>query len=98
MEAKGTAGGILLFWHKRRLSLVESEYGSYSLSCLFRMVEDDFQWMFSGVYSVERSSKEFFWEELGPIRGIWNDPWCLGGDFNEILLLKDPKVEGSPQL
>ena len=78
---------------------MESEYGSYSLSCLFRMVQDDFQWMFSGVYGhVERSSKEFFWEELGSIRGIWNGPWCLGGDFNEILLLKDPKVEGSPQL
>ena len=42
--------------------------------------------MFIEVYSpVERSFKEFFWEELGSIRGIWNGPWCLGGDFNEIL-------------
>ena len=42
LDAEGTAGGILLFWDKRRLSLVESEYGSFSFSCLFRMVEDDF--------------------------------------------------------
>ena len=42
--------------------------------------------MFTGVYGpVERSFKEFFWEELGSIRGLWNGPWCLGGDFNEIL-------------
>ena len=34
---------------------------------------------------VERSHKEFFWEELGSIRGMWEDPWCLGGDFDEIL-------------
>ena len=86
LDAEGTAGGILLFWDKRRLSLVESESGSFSLSCVFRMVEDDFQWMFTRVYGpIERSSKEFFWEELGLIRGIWNGPWCLGGDFNEIL-------------
>ena len=42
--------------------------------------------MFIGVYGpIERSSKEFFWEELGSIRGIWNGPLCLGGDLNEIL-------------
>ena len=70
LDAEGIARGILLFWDKSKLS----------------PVEDDFQWMFTGVYGpVERSSKEFFWEELGSIRGIWNGPWCLGGDFNEIL-------------
>ena len=42
--------------------------------------------MFIGVYGpVERSFKDLFWEELGSIRGLWNVPWCLGGDFNEIL-------------
>ena len=61
LDAEGTIGGILLFWDKRRLSLVELEYGSFSFSCLFRTVEDDFQWMFTGVYGlVERSFKEFF--------------------------------------
>ncbi|RVW90107.1 hypothetical protein CK203_035864 [Vitis vinifera] len=25
--------------------------------------------------------KEDFWEELSAIRGLWEDPWCLGGDF-----------------
>ena len=22
--------------------------------------------------------------ELGAIRGLWEDPWCIGGDFNII--------------
>ena len=39
LDAEGTAGGILLFRDKRRLSLVESEYGSFLVSYLFRMVE-----------------------------------------------------------
>ena len=86
LDAEGTVGGILLSWDKRRLSLMESEYGSFSFSCMFTTMEDDFQWMFMGVYNpVDRSFKDFFWEELGSIRGLWNGPWCLGGDFNEIL-------------
>ncbi|RVW48978.1 hypothetical protein CK203_081002 [Vitis vinifera] len=28
--------------------------------------------------------REPFWEELGAIRGLWSDPWCIGGDFNVI--------------
>ncbi|RVW70198.1 hypothetical protein CK203_051513 [Vitis vinifera] len=36
-----------------------------------------------GVYTPTlKRSKEFFWKELGAIRGLWNDPWCVGGDFN----------------
>ena len=75
LDAEGSIGGILLFWDKRRLSLVESEYGSYSLSCVFSMVEEDFLWMFTGVYGpVERRHKEILWEELSSIRGLWNGP------------------------
>ena len=29
------------------------------------------------------------WEEFGAIRGLWDDPWCLGGDFNIILFQQE---------
>ena len=46
------------------MELIELEIGLYSILCLFRMVEEGFQWIFSRVYGlVERSFKEFFWEE-----------------------------------
>lgn len=32
-----------------------------------------------------KEEKEILWEELGAIRGIWDDPWCLRGDFNVTL-------------
>ena len=35
--------------------------------------------------SVENRLRESFWEELGSIKGLWEVPWCIGGDFNEIL-------------
>ena len=50
------------------------------------MPEDGFQWAFTGLYGpVENRFKESFWEELGSIKGLWDGPWCVGGDFNEIL-------------
>ena len=33
--------------------------------------------------------REYFLEELGTIRGLWQDPWCIGGDFNVIRFLRE---------
>ena len=49
-DATGTARGILLFWDKRILELNEMVNGVFSVSCLFRNVEDGFQWIFAGIY------------------------------------------------
>ena len=38
--------------------------------------------------------REPFWEELGAIRGLWSDPWCIGGDFNVIRFLSKRSREG----
>ncbi|RVW71963.1 LINE-1 reverse transcriptase-like [Vitis vinifera] len=32
-----------------------------------------------------RKGEGELWEELGAIRGIWDEPWCIGGDFNVTL-------------
>ncbi|RVX21573.1 hypothetical protein CK203_002338 [Vitis vinifera] len=70
---------------KRVLHLLEAEVGNFSVSCRFKNCEDDFCWLFSGVYGPSlMKEREDFWAELGAVRGLWSDPWCVAGDFNVV--------------
>ena len=75
MEVEGTARGILLFWHRRKLDLVKVETSLFSITCLFKTVEDGFQWAFTRVYGpAVKGKRELFWEELGALKGLWEGP------------------------
>ena len=95
VEAEGTAGGILVFWDTRKLELVEAEIGHFSVTCMFKNVEDGFLWAFTGVYGpVKRCKRELFWEELGSLKGLWEGLWCIGGYFNTVLSPNDRNSVG----
>ena len=80
--ARGRGGG---FWDNRVLQMVEMEVGKYSVSCRFKNCEDGFCWIFLGVYGpTVKVEREDFLSELGAIRGLWNELWCVAGDFNMI--------------
>ena len=82
LPARGSSGGILLCWDSRVVVREEVEIGGFSVSCLFRSVEDGFRWVFTGVYGpvlgVERSG---FFDELASVAFRWEEPWCIGGDL-----------------
>ena len=85
MSARGAAGGVVVFWDNRVLELVGMEVSLFSILCCFKNCEDGFLWTFTGVYGpTMKRYRELFWEELGAIRGLWPDPWCIGGDFNVV--------------
>ena len=79
--------GVFFFFGIKEESVWKIQWlaASQFLACL-EWAEDGFQWVFSGVYGpIENWYRESFWEELGSIRGLLDNPWCVGGDFNEIL-------------
>ncbi|RVW53705.1 Dolichol-phosphate mannose synthase subunit 3 [Vitis vinifera] len=59
------------------------------------IVENGVIWVFTGVYGLfTRVERECLWEEVGAIRGIWEGPWCLGGDFNITLSQSERSRQG----
>ena len=85
LDARGTAGGVLVLWDKRVLEGLEVEVGSFSISCRFRNCEEGFVWVFSRLYGpLKGRERRELWEELAAIKGLWNEPWCIAGDFNMV--------------
>ena len=85
LNSREATGGVLVFWDNRVLQLEEMEVGKFTVSCRFKNCEDGFCWRFSGVYGpTVKAEREELWSELGAIRGIWNEPWCVAGDLNMI--------------
>ncbi|RVW56699.1 putative ribonuclease H protein [Vitis vinifera] len=90
LNAEGASGGILICWDKRSLDILDWEEGHFTLSCRFRNVENGAVWVFTGVYGpFSKVERDELWEEFGAIRGLWEDPWCLGGDFNITLYKRE---------
>jgi hypothetical protein len=74
---------ILLMWDKRVVECIDEAVGTFSLSCKFKSVLDQFVWAFSGAYSPnDNSERLLLWEELFGTLHWWDIPWCIGGDFN----------------
>ena len=65
------------------VQLVGLKESSHSLSRRLKNCGDGFIWVFIGIYGpTKRDLREELLEDLGPISGVWEDSWCIGGDFN----------------
>jgi hypothetical protein len=64
---------------------IDNVSGEYSLSCKFRNVGNNVEWVFSGVYGPNSdAARGILWDELAGIGSWWSLPWCIGGDFNVV--------------
>ena len=91
----GGWGFFLVFWDNGVLQLEEMEVSKFTVSCQFKNCEDGFCWCFSGIYGpIVKVEREELWSELGAIRGIWNESWCVEGDFNMIRFPYERSREG----
>ncbi|XP_057746860.1 uncharacterized protein LOC130966112 [Arachis stenosperma] len=96
VESVGAAGGLLLMWddlffQKRncykgeRWLCIEGVLTTMKFHCALCLVY--------GAYG--REGKRVVWEELSYIAGLCQVPFCLFGDFNEILQVEDRKEVNS---
>lgn len=90
LPSSGRARGILIFWNKSRVDAVGSDVGRFSLSVLAHFKGDTRCWMVSCVYGPTNSALfPDFLIKLERIQRGHNFPWCIGGDFNEVLSVND---------
>ena len=93
--SEGASCGIVVLWDSRLVQLVGLEESCHTLSCKFLNCGDNFSWVFTGLYGPSKSDlREDLWEDLGAIRGMREDPWCIGGDFNVLRSPKEINREG----
>ena len=64
---------------------LEEAVGNFSVSCKFKNVIDQFEWVFTGVYGPNSDrERRNMWEDLFGLISWWDAPWCVSGDFNVI--------------
>lgn len=64
LAVEGASGGILILWDSRILEMVDSCASSFSISVIFKNIEDGVQQAFSEVYGTNDDSRRLLWEEL----------------------------------
>ncbi|MDV3146693.1 MAG: hypothetical protein Q8754_02525 [Sweet potato little leaf phytoplasma] len=92
VPSSGLSGGLCLLWKDSSLVTIRS----FSNNHIDAFVEAlDKKWRFTGIYGfADTNQKKKTWDLLRLLDNSGNDPWLLGGDFNEIL--EDAEKEGGP--
>lgn len=82
-EAEGSKGGIIMLWDSRVWTGNLIAKGSYSIFYNFVAAQHSFSWNFTCLYAPHtRPERQSCWEEISTIRGLWEGPWVVCGDFN----------------
>ncbi|TXG57064.1 hypothetical protein EZV62_018377 [Acer yangbiense] len=88
VDCSGKSGGLILLWNSDcKVSLLSHSKGHIDVR-----VERDGEptWRFSGFYGcLNQINKRDSWELLRRLRSVDDFSWLCGGDFNEILRVKE---------
>ncbi|XP_028074327.1 uncharacterized protein LOC114276707 [Camellia sinensis] len=88
-DAEGTTGGLLCIWNPDRFRLKEC-CSSRQFVMLSGIVGVDFKWTIVNIYAPNNVVKRRqLWDALGRLKTHYTNPWCVGGDFNEIRYISE---------
>ncbi|XP_028109972.1 uncharacterized protein LOC114308561 [Camellia sinensis] len=91
VDAIGTAGGILCIWNPEVFSLKGCCcYTSFIL--LEGIVHSNLNCVVGNIYAPnDEENRRKLWTTLVQLKSVFPDPWCLGGDFNEVKTVSERK-------
>ncbi|GAU48815.1 hypothetical protein TSUD_99870 [Trifolium subterraneum] len=87
---KGRSGGLAVFWKDSS----KCEVVNYTRNFINMIVKDEQwgEWMLTCYYGFpERSRRRAAWDLLRELRNMSSIPWCIIGDFNDLLSQADKK-------
>ena len=90
------SGGIWVLWNKTNILanvLIKEDRAIHML--VFDILIQKFS-IISGIYApAQQRHKDAFWNRLSNVNNVFDNPWCLIGDFNELERPAD-KLGGTP--
>jgi mannosylglycoprotein endo-beta-mannosidase len=90
LEAKGTAGGILVGSNSDLFNMIVGDVLNFSISTLLTCKRTGFSWKFIVVYGpVYDEQRQVFLNELDYVMSSWQGPLLIGGDFNLVRFLSN---------
>lgn len=86
LHSIGTAGGIIICWNKDSIMEIDSRVDRFSTTLLVVRCGESQRWSITVVYGpTDGSLFPDFLVELDMLWLSFDNPWCIGGDFNEVL-------------
>lgn len=95
VDAQGHGGGLALMWKNAGGVVIKgscNHYIDFEVMC-----EQIGRWRYTGFYGCpERRRREESWDLIRELKGKSDLPWCILGDFNDMMFGFE-KVGGRPQ-
>ena len=84
VDAEGSAGGILCIWNPMTFSLQKC-CCSRNFILLAGIMHSCINCVIGNIYAPnEDMNRRRLWGILSNLKTVFSDPWCLGGDFNQV--------------
>lgn len=89
VDADGMSGGLLCVWDAGLFS-VDGICATRNFQIISGSIRNSFKCVFINVYGPASPAERIrVWNSIVNLSSFFKDPWCMGGDFNEIRSLRE---------